>query len=231
MATIIEFELPADEFALHETITTCPNATFEIERVVATSSEQIMPYVWVQADDFDALEQAFESDPTVVATTHLSTADDDTERSYRMEWTGPIDMIVHLLTEQDGTITHADGRDGIWALRVLFPDRAALSRAHEFSKTNGFSLDVRAIYAMDDERRMQVGLTKPQTEALVTGYEHGYFEVPRGMTLSDLAAQEGVSHQSLSERLRRGMDTLIAQTLITGSEPEQEDEGQGSGGE
>jgi hypothetical protein len=72
MATIIEYELPADEFALYETLTACPDATFEIERVVATDPDQIAPYVWVQADDFDTLEQAFDNDPTVAAAAVLN---------------------------------------------------------------------------------------------------------------------------------------------------------------
>ena len=222
MATIIEFELPTDEFALHKTLTACPDAVFEVERVVATNSDQVTPYVWVQATDFEALERAFETDPTVEAVTRLSETDED--RSYRMEWTGPIDLILHILTEQEGTITHAEGHSDCWQLTVLFPEHGALSRAHNYASENGFSLDVRAIYEMDGARRTQFDLTSSQHESLVTGFEAGYFEVPRRLSLSDLAAQEGISHQALSERLRRGTNSLIERTLTTGKEDDQHDE-------
>jgi predicted DNA binding protein len=221
MATIIEFELPADEFALHETLTACPDAVFEVERVVATNPEQITPYVWVQADGFDELERAFEADPTVEATTVLS--ETDGERSYRMEWTGPIDLIVHILTEQEGTITHAEGDSDSWRLTVLFPERAALSQAHSYAQEHGFSLDVREIYELEGARRAQFDLTSGQHEVLVAGFEAGYFEVPRKMMLSEFAAQEGISHQALSERLRRGTNSLIERTLITGEGDDQYD--------
>jgi predicted DNA binding protein len=216
MATIIEFELPADEFALHETLTACPDAVFEVERVVATNTDQITPYVWVQADEFDELERAFEADPTVEAATVLSETDED--RSYRMEWTGPIDLIVHILTEQEGTITHADGHSDSWRLTVLFPDRAALSRALSYVTENGISVDVRAMYEMEGARRAQFDLTSGQYEVLVAAFEAGYFEVPRRLSLGDLADQEGVSHQAISERLRRGTNSLVEHTLITGEE-------------
>jgi predicted DNA binding protein len=222
MATIIEFELPADEFALHETLTACPDATFEVERVVATAPDQITPYVWVQADDFDRLERAFESDPTVTDATLLS--ETDAERSYRMEWTGPIDLIVHLLTEQDGTITHADGRDNVWYLRVLFPDHTALTKAHDYAIENEFSLNVQAIYGMEDERHTQFGLTNGQSEALTASFERGYFKVPRDVSLTEFAEQEEISHQALSERLRRGINSLIEHTLIIGENGNEDDE-------
>ena len=220
MATIAEFEIPAAEFALYETMTTCPDATFEVERVVATNPEQVTPYVWVQAEDFDELERAFETDPTVATATRLS--ETDTDWSYHMEWTGAINLIVHLVTEQDGTITHADGREDAWQLRVLFPDNEALSEVHDYATENGFSLDVRAVYRMDDERRSQFGLTTTQYEVLTAGFENGYFEVPRGLTLGEFAEQEGISHQAMSERLRRGMNSLLEHTLIIGEDKDKE---------
>lgn len=220
MATIVEFDLPAEEFALYETLEAVPDAEFEVERVVADATSRIVPYVWVRTDDFDALEAAFENDPTVSSITALSETDDD--RSYRMEWDGPIDLLIHIMTEQQGTITHARGSNETWTLRVLFPERTALSRAHEFARERGFSLDVRSVYQMDDERGGRVGLTEIQHDVLVAAFKAGYFKVPREVSLKEFSEQQGVSHQAMSERLRRGVNTLIEHTLITG-----EGEGQG----
>lgn len=121
MAAIIEFALPADEFALEHTLTTRPDAQIETERVVADAPDQITPYVWVRAEDFDAFETDVRDDPTVESMTLLSQTDD--ERSYQMTWTGSIDFVVQLLTEHQGTITHAETTDTRWHLRVVFPDR------------------------------------------------------------------------------------------------------------
>lgn len=43
--------------------------------------------------------------------------------------------------------------------------------------------------------------------------ERGYFDVPRVVTVDELADDLGVSTTSVSERLRRGIDNLVDNTL------------------
>lgn len=220
MATILELEVPTNEFALEATLTECPEAVIEIERVIADDPDRITPYVWVHTDDFAALEAAFDDDPTVEELTLLSEMGE--ERSYQMTWTGMIDQIVPLLTDHEGTITHATGSVDGWSLRVLFPDRVALSKAHDYLEEAGFSLTVRAIYEAKDDGHIQHGLTETQYETIVAAYEAGYFTVPREVTQTELAEQLEVSHQALSEQLRRGTGNLIESMLITASEKKEE---------
>ncbi|WP_336365449.1 helix-turn-helix domain-containing protein [Halalkalicoccus salilacus] len=216
MATIIEFSLPTEEFALEETLDTLPEAHIEIERVVADDPDRITPYIWVRTDDFDAFEAALEDDPTVEDVVMFS--DTGEERSYQMTWTGSIDFVVQVLTEYSGTITHADGSADGWDLRVVFPDREELSRANEAAQEAGFRFDVKTIYGSEDARGVEYGLTERQRNTLVAAFEAGYFTVPRETSLSELAEQQDASHQSLSERLRRATGTLVESTLITHSD-------------
>lgn len=220
MATIIEFGLPTEEFALEETLRTHPAVQIEIERVVADAPDQITPYVWVRADDFDAFETALEDDPTVEEVTVFSETGE--ERSYQMTWTGPIDFIVQILTEHDGTITHADGSADGWQLRVVFPDRESLSQAHNAAQEAGLRFDVTAIYGTEDPRYIRYGLTEAQHDLLVEAFESGYFSVPREITQAEFAERRDISHQALSEQLRRAIDALIESTLITSSNTEDE---------
>ena len=62
---------------------------------------------------------------------------------------------------------------------------------------------------MDGVRGERSPLTKTQYETVVTAYELGYFDVPRKVTLKELAAELDVSHQALSERLRRSHAALV----------------------
>lgn len=213
MTSIIEFELPTEEFALEETLSALPEAQIEIERVVADDPDRITPYVWARTDDFDALEAAFEDDPTVEEVTKLSETDE--ERSYRMTWTGPIDLIVQLLTEYHGTITHATGSDDRWDFRAVFPDHDSLSQAHDSAKEAGFRFDVRAIYGAEDTRHIQHGLTEKQRDTMVAAFESGYFKVPRNVTMTEFAEQQDLSHQAISEQLRRATDKLVESTLVS----------------
>jgi len=54
-----------------------------------------------------------------------------------------------------------------------------------------------------------VPITDPQLEAVTAALECGYYEVPRGVTLIELADRLGCSHQALSQRLRHAHQNII----------------------
>lgn len=59
-------------------------------------------------------------------------------------------------------------------------------------------------------------LTEKQEAVLLEAIEGGYFEVPRGSTLGDIADNLAISEQAASERLRRAMASL-ARAAVTNS--------------
>jgi hypothetical protein len=79
-----------------------------------------------------------------------------------MMWNEPIDLLVHIMTEQQGTIIHAASQNNTWALRVSFPERDALAQAQELrelAQQNEFSLEIRRIYPTDEYRSTRPKLT------------------------------------------------------------------------
>ena len=216
MSTIANVELPAREFALRETLSVVEGAEFDVERVVAHDTERVMPFIWATADDPDALDEALQDDSSIENLELLSDLSD--ERLYRMDWTDQIRVVVHILVEEDATILDAFGAGEHWNLRILFPERESLSATHDFCETEDLTIDIQNIYEMDRDRHGRFGLSEAQHEALVTAFEHGHYEVPRDITLDELADEIGVSHQALSERFRRAYHTLIENTLIVGTE-------------
>lgn len=56
-------------------------------------------------------------------------------------------------------------------------------------------------------------ITPAQEEALRAALDHGYFDVPRGATASEVADSLAISKSAFLERLRRGQEGLIRQTL------------------
>ena len=220
MVTILELELPTEEFALNKTLTTVSEAHIEIERVVADDPDRITPYVWVRTDDFDAFEAALDDDPTVKDVTEL--AETEEERSYQMTWIDSIDLILQLLTDHEGTVTHAEGSADGWHLRIVFPDHESLSQAHDAAREDGFQFEVRAVYDADDPRHTHYGLTETQRNTMVAALEAGYFDVPREVTLTEFAEQQDISHQAISEQLRRATRQLIESTLTAHGDEEEE---------
>ncbi|WP_336364453.1 helix-turn-helix domain-containing protein [Halalkalicoccus salilacus] len=217
MGTIAEFNIPADDFALGPTFQELPNLEVEIERLVAHDHDRVMPFAWLTTadpDDLDRLDDVLSADSTVDSYESISKIDGD--RLYRMEWIDATEMIVHILLEEEGTILHAMGQSDGWHVRVLFPDRDSLSRTYDFADEHGMRFDVVRIYALDDDRKGRFGLTDEQQDTLAAATKLGYYDVPRRITQAELAEKLGVSHQALSERLRRAQKTLNENTVIIG---------------
>ncbi|MFC4988113.1 helix-turn-helix domain-containing protein [Saliphagus infecundisoli] len=66
---------------------------------------------------------------------------------------------------------------------------------------------------VDTDRQGQFDLTTGQEEALTMALARGYCDIPRTVDMEELADELGVSHQALSERLRRAHGTLVGNAL------------------
>ncbi len=214
MSTIAEVELPAQEFALRTTLENVPGVEFDVVRVAAHGNDHVLPYLWVTADDFDGLDETLESDPSVDDINLLEDLGD--KRLYRMNWIDQIRVVIHILIEEEATILNLRGKEDRWRLRILFPSRDALSATYEFCEESGLSLDIRNIYEMSDQRHGLFGLTEEQHETLLMALELGYYDIPRDATADDLADDLHISHQAVSERLRRGHRSLVKNALAVG---------------
>ena len=217
MGTIAEISLSPDEFALWDTFGRLPDIQFEVARVVAHNADRAMPFIWVAGEALDDLDDALEADPSVENVKLVADLDD--ERLYQMDWIDQIEFIVHVLVEEDATVLSAQGSKRSWHLRVLFPDRDALSKTFDFSHDHDLSVEIEQIYELEDaERGGEYGLTEGQYETLVAAHDEGYYRIPRGVTQEELADVLGISRQALSERFRRGHGRLVKNALVVGED-------------
>ncbi|NIB98047.1 bacterio-opsin activator domain-containing protein [Halobacterium sp. R2-5] len=220
MSVIAEFTVPADDFGLHHSLTAAPEMVVEIERVVATMGDRIMPYFWVSGGDQSDFEAAFEADESVTNTTLVDEVEDGI--LYRAEWTQNVESIVYAYTDIGATILEATGRDEQWELQMRFDDHEKASQFQEYCAENDISFDLNRIYQQEQPMASaQYGLTPKQRETLVTALEHGYYDVPQETTMADLAGELDISQQALSKRLHHGHKGLITSAL-TVSHPDDE---------
>ncbi len=70
-----------------------------------------------------------------------------------MEWTDSIQTLVHILVDEEATVLSASGNSSHWHLRILFPNRDALSETYEYCRENDLSLDIRNIYELEQGRK------------------------------------------------------------------------------
>ncbi|HET7324113.1 MAG TPA: bacterio-opsin activator domain-containing protein [Halococcus sp.] len=219
MATIVKGSLPADEFALRESLSTLSGVEFEVEQIVESGEDAVMPLLWVRNADSEEVTEAFENDPSVRDPSLLMNIEG--EQLYRMEWVGQVDIVLQMLTNSQATVTDAYGAGETWYLRVLYPDRESLSGTIEYCTDNGLAFDVEMIRELEGEPAGRYGLSEGQYEALTEAATRGFYEVPRGIELKQLADELDTSHQALSELLRRGTQALIEDTLLVGPQSEE----------
>ena len=207
-----EFQFDVDTFPLGLTLTEHPDAVAEIERVVV-AEELLAPYVWISAGKLAAFEATAEEDPSVERLRNIDSFDG--EALYRVVWARPVEETLYSITGGEIVVLEASGNHTGWTLRIRFTDREQLTRFQSFCEDNGIGFTLERLYRETQPMTGgQYGLTDKQQEALVTAWEAGYFQAPRNATLEDVAESLGITHQSLSQRLRRAHHELIANTLV-----------------
>ncbi|MFC4449944.1 helix-turn-helix domain-containing protein [Halorussus aquaticus] len=213
MSVLAELTVPASEFVLADTLTNVPGMRIEIKRVVA-GTERITPYFWATGGEFETFERGLREDPTIQDILTLEEQDGD-ERFYRVTWQAKTANLLTATSDAKATILEAVSDGKSWQLKVLFPNRDALSEFHDYCVSNDFSFQLERVYrAENPQERAEYDVTDEQQEALTAAYDAGYFEVPRRTTLTELADGLDISRNALSARLRRGHRNLVANTLV-----------------
>jgi hypothetical protein len=211
---IVEFDI--DSGALRQSLASAPGMRVRIEHLDASDTIPLRSMFWASDGDFDAFEAALDDDPTVEQWTRLAEADEG--RLFRARHPAGASSVkaYHKTVELDGvvlSVSSKEDRTGYHA-RMRFPDRERFARFREAVAETGLTVEIKAIYDQQDappEERF--GLTQAQRETLLTAVSAGYFSIPRETALAGVAEQLDISPQAASERLRRGMESLIRGAL------------------
>ena len=215
MGTIVDARIPTAEFALSEAFGDVPDASLEAVHVVVPRSDCLLPFLWATAPDTDSLDAALEADPSTNEVIRL--VKDDGRVLYQIQWDSQVRVFLSMLVEKQGTLLDVQIQSRAWELRILFPDKDTMSAFYDFCQSYGTSVDINRVH--DLKNVVQHGgtrLSAAQYEALTEALDSNYYSVPRGTTLVELSDRLGVSHQAVSERLRRGHQALLESNLHDG---------------
>ncbi|MFC7135557.1 helix-turn-helix domain-containing protein [Halobaculum litoreum] len=217
MAVIAEFTVEPEQFVLGRVLARASDIEVEMERVVP-SSRRVMPYIWVRSPDLDAFESDIQSSEYVEDVVPLDVLDG--RGLYRVEWSEEVRSLIFAMAEFDATILEAHSA-GRWFFRIRFEDRSRVAEFNDFLRTRGIDIAMTRLYTLvgDEDAEDPFGLTDTQRRSLALAIDRGYFEVPRRTTLRELAGELGVSEQSLSETVRRGVNNVLQRTVASGIDP------------
>lgn len=216
MSVIASVSIPAAEFPLGSVLDAELEGPLTIETTVPTSEEAI-PYLWVPESEAEAVLETIEAQPTVTSATAIDNIGD--HDLLKIEWARSVNGFLAAIREHDAIVTSGRGTSDHWLFQLRFPSYEDLSSFYTACLDYEISLDLVQLHeAVDPDTDDQFGLTPPQRELVLAAYESGYFDVPRGTTLVELSEELNISDSAVSQRLRRGLASLVDSTLAIDSE-------------
>jgi hypothetical protein len=210
-------ELGIDSRVLSHALDVAPSVTVTMEQMDASKSIPLRNLFWASGIGLDRFDDALDEDPTVRDWSLVASTQEG--NLYRIIYAADLpDVAAYAaLQEQDGVVLGVTNREDRYVMRARFPDREAVQAFRETCEQAGLPTTVRAVYdRLPEAPGAEHGLTPSQEAVLLTALERGYFEVPRKVTLSAVADELDISTQAASERLRRGLTTLLRRTLSEG---------------
>lgn len=207
MSTIGEFRLSADDAGLSVAFDRAPDARVELDGSISRS----LPDLWVTNVDRTAIERAFDADPSVETYEYIVDVGD--RLLYDLSFDDRTESVFDELLGGGGSLLEMSGERGWWRIEMRFRNREDLCRTHDLLAASGVNADVLRVTGVSESSPDRTGLTEEQREALAAAFQRGYFEIPRDISMEELARELDISHQALSERLRRGYERLVDEKL------------------
>ncbi|QFU83570.1 helix-turn-helix domain-containing protein [Natronorubrum aibiense] len=207
MTSIADIEIPADGTGTGELFEAVPSLTCEMERVIASSGHGL----WLSGPSRDGIETALD-DAGAIGAYSLINSDDD-RWLYDIEFEPDTLDVFEVVLEEGGTVLSASASSGTWLLSIRFSDRECVSSLYDRLDDEDVTPTIVRLFDLAEETNSQCGLTARQYETLVAAIDHGYFEIPREVSMQELSEELDISHQALSERLRRAYRALVTSEL------------------
>ncbi len=214
MTVIADITIPSEEFELGRVFDEHPDITIDLERIVPLGDE-VIPLFWVTNGDPEAIESTLLESPHTEIVRDLTDAGERV--LFEVRWNLDIDGIIQPLIDTNARVLEAIGNAEEWEFRIRFSTQEDLNEFNQTATNKGIPVTLRHLYnpvAPEEQSPM----SDEQREVITAAYRRGYFDVPRSVTAADLAEEFDVSDSAVSQRLRRGLSTLVRETMI----PEEE---------
>lgn len=221
MGLVAEFDIDCEALPLVGVAAAMPEATLRLELQFNHGGRP--PFLVTVTDGTRAtVENAFTDAYDVGSWTLVGQAGD----TYRYKLQPALSMEEQLgdslddlagleaLATTDAIIERIEVHPDGWTQTGWFASRDEFDKFRAFWQQNS-DFRLRRLTRDGEPEPAGNGLTDRQSEALRTAYELGYFDIPRGASLEEVAAELDISASSVSERLRRAQTQLIEETVAT----------------
>lgn len=214
MDTLVIAEYTLNHPILRETLQLVPGIELTWEDSYTDLNGRMWVIAWIDCEDFDALDAAIVDDPTVAEPTLLAEASG--RRLYRLELVdrGAEASIMPVVVEVGGVHLELAATSEGWRNRTRYPSREAFEQVYRFCLDHDIGFEFHRLYERSELFSPDTpDLSDAQCETLIEAVDSGYLDIPRGSSLEVLGDRLGISESAASERFRRGVKTLVEETI------------------
>ncbi|WP_423750703.1 helix-turn-helix domain-containing protein [Salinirarus marinus] len=211
MSVITELTIPSEEFELGRILQVEGPTQITLETMVPLGGKPT-PFVRIHNDARETFERSVREHPSVNEITLVNTHEDET--LYALDWEPSESSLLQTMLDLDAVLLGATGTADTWGLELRFPTHESLSEFQEHCIEKELQVSIERIYnPTKPDAGPWYGLTARQRETLMHAVENGYYSLPRQISTQELADTFDISDQAITERLRRGISTLVLNTL------------------
>lgn len=212
MSVIAEVTISSAAFELGQILRVEGPTQITLETMVPLGGRPT-PFVRVRNDAREGFERSVREHSSVNDIQLIDTHDD--EALYSLDWEPSDASLLRKILDLDAVLLGATGDVDAWRLELRFPSHEALSAFQDFYLEENIDVSIERIYnPTKPDAGPWYGLTPPQRETLADAVSAGYYSLPRQISTQELANSFDISDQAVTERLRRGISTLVRNTLL-----------------
>lgn len=182
-------------------------------------------YGWIPAAERTAFLDAAEHCDDVTASEILDVSGEDA--LVRLDWDEHRVPLFAALLDADVTVLGGRLTDESWEFVVRFETETELRRFTRDCHDDGIEIHVESVRAQTDRSGVELAdqLTDAQLKTLEYALVSGYYDVPRGTNVTEIADEFGVSDTAASQRIRRGLKKLLTAVFrdVNGTDPAVDD--------
>lgn len=206
MTVVVKFRLASGEFEVGEILRPDSGTVVRFESLVP-GSDRLVPFIWVFPSDLEAFVNGLHEGPTRERVEAIDVFEDCVLLA--LDWDVRSDRLFRGINDCEGVVLAGVGTADAWEFDIRFRSHEKLSRFRRYCSRTDIELTVLRVYrAAGPDSNQWEGVTKAQREALTLAVKKGYYTIPRRCTTAELAETLGISGQSVTERLRRGIVNL-----------------------
>ena len=212
MSVIVELTVSSEAFELGRILRVEGPTQITLETMVPLGGRPT-PFVRIRNEARKTFERSVREHPSVTEIQLVNTHDDET--LYTLNWVPSETSLLRTILDLDAVLLGATGTADTWGLELRFPTHEALSEFQDYYLEENIQVSIERIYnPTRPDAGPWYGLTPLQRETLASAVEAGYYSLPREISTQDLADTFDISDQAVTERLRRGISTLVSNTLL-----------------